>query len=185
MDRMFRILKYRPLKVSLLLIALPLLHIVAAPVLHAQGIVRIISEGANIHSEPEPTVEHIIQAQLGDTFEMERRHDEWIGIHMFSGEIRYLMLEDAEIDYDLFHQQPENTRVNNVCQEVQEVATRAAEAAGSLYPDDEEEADAYQNLLIDRQLLTLFRERSIPATHNTVFLDCVNDFLLRDFKVID
>lgn len=177
---MIRTQKYRLLKFSLLLIALPLLSAMASE-LHAQGIVRIISESAILHPEPESSVDHFIQAQLGDTFEFESQHDEWVGVHMFSGEVRYLHREDAEIDYDFFHQQPENTRPINMCQEVQEVATRAAEAADSLYPDDEEEADAYQNLLIDRQLLTLFRERSIPTTHNTVYLDCINDFLLRGF----
>jgi len=173
-------LKYQLLKTSLLLITLPLLHMAAVTELHAQAIVRIISEGAAIHPEPMPSADQIIQAQLGDTFELERQHDDWVGVQMFSGEIRYLHSKDTEIDYDLFHQQPENSRVANVCQEAQEVATRAAEAADTLFPDDEEAADAYQNLLIDRQLLTLFRERSIPATNNTIFLDCVNDSLLMD-----
>ena len=46
----------------------------------SQDIVRVETENAEIHLQPESTESPFILAQQGDVFQLERLRDDWVGI---------------------------------------------------------------------------------------------------------
>ena len=144
----------------------------------SQDIVRVETENAEIHLQPESTESSFILAQQGDVFELERLKDDWVGVQMFSGKVRYLKMNQVKIVGDFFSMEVDAAKKINLCKDVQNIEDQAIEEANSKYPKDEKSADEYKNLLIDKDILNLFRNNNIPATHNLIFLECINDSLV-------
>lgn len=145
---------------------------------HAQNIVHVIAESTDIYSDPESPTTFLIEAKKGDLFELESYGDQWFQIRMFSGEIRYLKTDDAEIEYDFFQEQVSISKIITQCKEVQRIQSQASEKSNSKYPDNQTRADQYKNVLIDRCVLKLFRNNDIPATRHSIFVDCINDSIV-------
>jgi hypothetical protein len=164
-------------KISILLLA-PLLQLVFTTPGTTQDIVRVNSEFAAIHVNPESMGSQIIPAKKGDLFELAGfNNNGWVSIQMFSGKIRYLKTSDVEIVSDLFSDQVNLSKLIGLCQEVQLIEDQAIEEANSKYPEDHRSAETYKYVMIDKEVLTLFRNNNIPATQNSIFLDCINDSL--------
>jgi len=144
----------------------------------SQEIVRVESESAEIHVDPESTDSQFILAEEGDLFELASYNNGWVGIYMFSGNIRYIKMNDIDIEYDPFREEYGSPANSGLCREVHMIEDEAAQEAGSTYPADQDKADVKKDLIIDRGVLNLFRSKNIPATHNSIFLDCVNDSLV-------
>lgn len=162
-------------KILLLTIPLLLLFTVSG---HAQNIVHVVAESTDISSDPNSPSTPLIEAKKGDLFKIESYGDQWFQIRMFSGEIRYLKTDDAEIEYDFFQEQVSTSKIISQCKEVQSIQSQASEKANSKYPDNQTRADQYKNVLIDRGVLELFRNNDIPATRHSIFVDCINDSIV-------
>lgn len=144
----------------------------------SQDIVRVESDKAEIHVKPESTDSQLISAEKGDLFELASSNNGWVGIHMFSGKVRYLKINEVEIEKDIFSEQIDFSKIIEFCKDVQIIEDQATEEAISRYPEDQRSAEAYKNVLIDNGVLNLFRNNNIPATHNSIFLDCIYDSLI-------
>ena len=144
---------------------------------NSQDIVRVESANAGIHVKSESTDSKIILAQRGDLFELASFKNGWVGIKMFSGKIRYLKADDVEIVSD-FSEQVNSSKIIELCQDVQLIEDQAIVEANSKYPEDSSSAEAYKNVIIDKDVLALFRSNNIPAIQNSIFLDCINDSLV-------
>lgn len=144
----------------------------------SQDFVRVDTENAAIHVKPESTDSQFMLAQKGDLFELKSWRNGWVGIQMFSGKVRYLKTSDVEIVSDFFFEQVEASKIIELCQDVQSIEDQATVDANSKYPEDQKSADEFKNILIDKGILKLFRVNNIPATHNSIFLDCINDSLV-------
>jgi len=65
-----------------------------------------------------------------------------------------------------------------LCDDVQNILDNATEKAYSSYPVDKADADSLKNMIIDKEILRLFRESDVLAIHNSIFFDCTNDSLI-------
>lgn len=144
----------------------------------SQDVVRVNSDNAEIHVKPELTDSQSMLAQKGDSFELVSFKNGWVGIQMFSGKVRYLKTNDVELMRDFYFEEVHSSKIIELCQDVQIIEDQATEEANSKYPEDQRGADEYKNVLIDSGVLNLFRNNNIPATHNSIFLDCINDSLM-------
>src|SRR6056297_2203727 len=68
---------------------------------NSQNIALVKSESAKIYEKPDSANSHFMLAQKGDLFEIESLNNGWVGINLFSGNIRYLKLTDIDIQYSM------------------------------------------------------------------------------------
>jgi len=145
---------------------------------NSQNIALVKSESAKIYEKPDSANSHFMLAQKGDLFEIESLNNGWVGINLFSGNIRYLKLTDIDIQYSMTSGQDDFSKRLQLCDDVQNILDKASDKADSSYPEDKENAGSLKNKLIDKEILNLFRDRDVPAFHNSIFIDCTNDYLI-------
>ncbi len=148
---------------------------------NAQEFVRVISDDAYIYTEPGVLNMQRITAKKADIFELESHHEEWAGIYMISGTVRYVKWNDVALEYDFSPEYIDFSKNIGLCKEVQTAENQAAEKAGPRYPEDEHAMMAHKKLLLDQHVLNIFRNYHLPAIHHTIFTDCINDSLYRMF----
>lgn len=169
---MDRTIQYRNMiLLSLLLFILPSL-------VASQDIIRVNSEQAHIFVEPNLENKAFMMAQKGDVFKVDTFNKDWVGIKMFSGYTRYLKLDDVTIESNFSANYSDFPERLQLCDEVQEISDQSSQEADSEYPEDKKQAESYESRLIDKRVLRLLREQNIAAVHHTIFLDCVNDYLV-------
>ena len=145
---------------------------------NSQNIALVESDSAKIYEEPDSTNAHFMWAQKGDLFEIESLNDGWVGINLFAGKIRYVKLADIDIQYSLSLEQDNFSKRLKLCDDVQNILDNATEKAELNNLLDKKNADSLKSKLIDKDILSLFRESDVSAIHNTIFFECTNDSLI-------
>ena len=141
----------------------------------AQVMVRVVSAGAEILTEPGVLNVQRITAQQGEIFELESLNNGWAGIYMFSGKVRYVKMDDVELDYEYSPEYIDFSKNIGLCKDVITAQNQATEKAASMYPENETGRLAHKKLLLDKHILMTFRNHNIPAIHHTIFTDCIID----------
>lgn len=155
---------------------LTILGLVFALPVSAQEQVRINSDSASIFIAPDSTQTLVSQAKKGEVFVPTAYQEGWVGIHMFSGEIRYVREADTESEFKLAGYHIDSQIKSEFCVAIRNSQMLAIENADS----DDSESDnrsAEINLLLDRYILDVLREYEVPAVKNYVIMGCINDAL--------
>ena len=137
----------------------------------SQDIVRVDAENAEIHEKHESTDSYFVLAQKGDLFELASFENGWIGIQIFSGEVRYLNIDDVYIERDFLSEKVDFSSKIELCQDVQTIVDQATLQADSKYPEDQKSAEAYKNVLIANPLFEDARSLGAKTWHVSYHLN--------------
>ncbi len=150
---------------------------VCAAVGQAQNHVRVISNDASVYTATNLLiVPQSFQVQKGDLFQAESFKDDWVAIRMFSGVSRYINITDVE----LINEIPSKNISDRIkmCDEIQAAQSKASTNAFSKYPADVSKQSEFENLLVDKYILNIFRKHDTPAAYHSIMLECVNDSII-------
>ena len=146
----------------------------------SQEVVRVDSDQAGIYAKPDPEIDPFMWAQEGDAFQLEKQAfgKKLVGIRMFSGDTRYLRRDDVTLVYIRPDVEGTLSKRLQLCDEVQKIEADAASEAQSTFSEDDSRARSYENRIIDKRILNLFREHDVAAVHYPIFRECINDSIV-------
>lgn len=140
----------------------------------AQEYVQVEVDEGTIYTDAEVNdTDHII-TQRGDIFKVEDTYNGWIGIYMFSREVRYVKKSDVELTDESEFQLTDV----DLCNEIQKIMTQASNEAIEEYGNDVNRKTVFEDYLFDKYMLTTFRNLGVSTTYDTFYVDCINDSII-------
>jgi hypothetical protein len=144
---------------------------------NAQNHVAVSPDEAKIYVDPNTDSLLYIIATKGDTFETTAFRDSWVKINLFTGEERYIKRAEVEIVDEIAPYPADPSVRSEICNSIKidKITSQASNTAMSKHPDDVKRQGAYEQLLVDKYVLGIFRKFEIPASHYSMLMECVQD----------
>lgn len=158
------------------LIFLSVLVFMNSPFVKSQNYIEVITEDAALIDKSGFLSPNDIPVKAGEVFKIKSYDEDWIGIHLFSDEIRFMKREDVNFIGDLLDTRDEQFDVR-LCDKVSAIQSEAEEKSGAIFLTDFDERVAYEKYLFDKNMLNLLREHSISPKDTSIFIKCINDSL--------